>query len=81
MLSTVVAKDAVSSVHVQSDSEYRLFEIVSLLGCLKTCPEDLAKHAGASCSWLLGEPLFFFLSSRLASEAHFALEGELELGA
>ena len=27
MLSTVVAKDAVSSVHIPSESEYRLFEI------------------------------------------------------
>ena len=81
MLSTVVAKDAVSSVHVQSDSEYRLFEVVSRLGrWLKTCPEDLAKHTGAFFSWLLGEPLFFYLSSRLASQAHLPL-GELELGA
>ena len=69
VLSTVVAKDAVSSVHVQSDSECILFEIVSLLGWLKTCPEDLAKHTGAFLLMAVGWASFF-LSSKLASKAH-----------
>ena len=45
--STVVAKDAISSFHVQSDPSTDSLSSISLLGWLKTCPEDLAKHAGA----------------------------------
>ena len=49
VLSTVVAKDAISSFHVQSDPSTDSLSSISLriLGWLKTCPEDLAKHAGA----------------------------------
>ena len=47
VLSTVVAKDAISSFRVQSDPSADFFISISLLGWLKTCPEDLAKHAGA----------------------------------
>ena len=72
----MVAKDAVSSVHVQSDSEYRLFEIVSLLGWLKRVPRTWQSTREPSCSWLLGEPLF--LSSRSASQAHLPLRASLK---
>ena len=61
VLSTVVAKDAISSFHVQPDPSTDSLSSISLLGWLKMCPEDLAKHAEPSCSWLLGEPLFFYL--------------------
>ena len=47
VLSTVVAKDAISSFRVQSDPSTDSLSSISLLGWLKTCPEDLAKHAGA----------------------------------
>ena len=47
VLSTVVAKDAISSFHVQSNLSTDSLSSISLLGWLKTCPEDLAKHAGA----------------------------------
>ena len=47
VLSTVVAKDAISSFHVQSDPSTDSLSSISLLGWLKTCPEDLAKHAEA----------------------------------
>ena len=47
VLSTVVAKDAISSFHVQSDPNTDSLSSISLLGWLKTCPEDLAKHVGA----------------------------------
>ena len=77
VLSTVVAKDAISSFRVQSDPSIDSLSSISLLGWLKTCPEDLAKHAGASCSWLLGEPLSFFIFS-VSQPGH---EGLLEPGA
>ena len=44
---TVVAKDAISSFHVQSDPSTDSLSSISLLGWLKTCPEDLANHTGA----------------------------------
>ena len=47
VLSTVVAKDAISSFHVQPDPSTDSLSSISLLGWLKMCPEDLAKHAGA----------------------------------
>ena len=47
VLSTVVAKDAISSFRVQSDPSTDSLSSISLLGWLKTCPQDLAKHAGA----------------------------------
>ena len=47
VLSTGVAKDAISSFDVQSDPSTDSLSSISLLGWLKTCPEDLAKHAGA----------------------------------
>ena len=47
VLSTVVAKDAISSFRVQSDPSTDSLSSISLLGWLKTCPEDLAKHAEA----------------------------------
>ena len=47
VLSTVVAKDAISSFRCQSDPSTDSLSSISLLGWLKTCPEDLAKHAGA----------------------------------
>ena len=47
VLSTVVAKDAIRSFRVQSDPSTDSLSSISLLGWLKTCPEDLAKHAGA----------------------------------
>ena len=47
VLSTVVAKDAISSFHVQPDPSTDSLSSISLLGWLNMCPEDLAKHAGA----------------------------------
>ena len=63
VLSTVVAKDAVSCVHVQSDSEYRLFEVDFSSWVVETCPEDLAKHAGA----------FSLMAVRCASSSFYLL--------
>ena len=51
VLSTVVAKDDIRQLstkfRVQSDPSADSLSSISLLGWLKTCPEDLAKHAGA----------------------------------
>ena len=65
VLSTVVAKDAISSFHVQSDPSTDSLSAIPLLGWLKTCPEDLAKHAGA----------FLLMAASLVSLFFFYLLG------
>ena len=60
VLSTVVAKDAISSFRVQSDPSTDSLSSISLLGWLKTCPEDLAKHAGAFLLMAARWASFFF---------------------
>ena len=79
VLSTVVAKDAISSFRVQSDPSTDSLSSISLLGWLKTCPEDLANGTREpSCSWLLGEPPGFFFIFSVSQRGH---EGLLEPGA
>ena len=63
VLSTVVAKDAISSFHVQSDPSTDSLSSISLLGWLKTCPEDLAKYARA----------FLLMAARWASFLFYLL--------
>ena len=74
VLSTVVAKDAISSFHVQSDPSTDSLSSISLLGWLKTCPEDLAKHAGAFLLMAARVSLFFFIFS-VSQPGLLALEG------
>ena len=85
MLSTVVAKDAISSFHVQSDPSTDSLSSIFRLGWLKTCPEDLAKHAGAFLlmAAMIGEPLqvFIFFTFSVIQPGLLALEGLLEPGA
>ena len=79
VLSTVVAKDAISSFHVQSDPSTDSLSSISLLGWLKTCPEDLAKHAGAFLLMAARWALFFIFS--VSQPGLFSLECLLEPGA
>ena len=80
VLSTVVAKDAVSSVHVQYWLRVQtLWNRFLFLGGWKRVPRTWQSTREPSCSWLLGEPLLF-LSSRLASQAHLTLRASWSSG-
>ena len=80
VLSTVVAKDAVSSVLVQYWLRVQtLWNRFLILGGWKRVPGTWQSTREPSCSWLLGEPLLF-LSSRLASQAHLPLRASWSSG-
>ena len=73
VLSTVVAKNAVSSVHVQYWLRVQtLSNRFLFLGGWKRVPRTWQSTREPSCSWLFGEPLLF-LTSRSASQAHLPL--------
>ena len=78
-----------SAALVQSDSEYRLFEIdfsiwvrvqtlwdrFLFLGWLKTCSRDLAKHARTFLLMAAGWAFFFFLVFLVSQASLLSLEG------
>ena len=75
VLSTVVTKDAVSSVHVQSDSEYRLFEIDLSSWVVENVSRGLGKARGSLLAHGCQVSLFFFFIFSDSQPSSLALEG------